>query len=77
MMNKIKHASRDNARTPMQWTSGTNAGFTTGVPWIEVNANHQTINVEADAAPSGIDSPVCPNHPPASPRTPGSRRRRL
>lgn len=38
---------RDNARTPMQWNSGANAGFTTGIPWIEVNANHVTINAEA------------------------------
>jgi len=38
---------RDNARTPMQWTAAKNAGFTAGVPWIEVNANHATINVEA------------------------------
>ncbi len=38
---------RDNARTPMQWNAGSNAGFTTGIPWIEVNANHVTINAEA------------------------------
>jgi oligo-1,6-glucosidase len=38
--------ARDNARTPMQWTSAKHAGFTTGVPWIEVNANHSRINVE-------------------------------
>ncbi|MBB3660769.1 oligo-1,6-glucosidase [Rhizobium sp. BK650] len=37
---------RDNARTPMQWTSGANAGFTTGIPWIEVNENYATINAE-------------------------------
>lgn len=40
--------SRDNARTPMQWSSGPNAGFTTGVPWIPINPNHNEINV-ADA----------------------------
>ena len=39
--------SRDNARTPMQWTAGPNAGFTTGTPWIEVNPNHDTINADA------------------------------
>lgn len=39
--------ARDNARTPMQWTAGANADFTTGIPWIEVNANHSTINAEA------------------------------
>ncbi|WP_342741257.1 DUF3459 domain-containing protein [Tropicimonas isoalkanivorans] len=46
---------RDNARTPMQWSAGEQAGFTTGTPWIEVNPNHATINVEADRAdPDGI-----------------------
>lgn len=38
---------RDNARTPMQWTSEANAGFTTGIPWIEVNENYTTINAES------------------------------
>ncbi|SLN61020.1 alpha-glucosidase [Roseisalinus antarcticus] len=46
---------RDNARTPMQWTAGAQAGFTDGTPWIEVNPNHRTINVAADRAdPDGI-----------------------
>ncbi|MGI1663157.1 alpha-glucosidase [Palleronia sp. KMU-117] len=46
---------RDNARTPMQWTAGPQAGFTTGTPWIEVNPNHATINVAADRAdPDGV-----------------------
>ena len=46
---------RDNARTPMQWTAGNHAGFTTGAPWIEVNPNHTEINVEADRAdPDGV-----------------------
>ncbi len=35
---------RDNARTPMQWDAGPNAGFTTGTPWLTVNPNHVTIN---------------------------------
>jgi len=44
---KVIHArSRDNARTPMQWNSGPNAGFTTGTPWIKVNPNYKEINVE-------------------------------
>lgn len=38
--------SRDNSRTPMQWNSGKNAGFTTGSPWINVNPNYKEINVE-------------------------------
>jgi oligo-1,6-glucosidase len=39
--------SRDNARTPIQWSAETNAGFTTGEPWIAVNPNHTLINAEA------------------------------
>ena len=37
--------SRDNARTPVQWSSDVNAGFTTGTPWLKVNPNYTTINV--------------------------------
>ncbi len=36
--------SRDNARTPMQWDAGVNAGFTSGTPWISVNPNYLEIN---------------------------------
>ena len=50
LMTTIHNKSRDNARTPMQWTAGANAGFTTGTPWIGVNPNHATINVEAAMA---------------------------
>lgn len=39
---------RDNSRTPMQWDDGPNGGFTTGKPWIEINPNHQRINVAAE-----------------------------
>lgn len=38
--------SRDNARTPMQWSGEENAGFTTGTPWLKVNSNYPEINVE-------------------------------
>lgn len=37
--------SRDNARTPVQWSNQANAGFTTGTPWLKVNANYKEINV--------------------------------
>ena len=40
--------SRDNSRTPMQWNSSKNAGFTCGKPWIGVNENYKTINVEVE-----------------------------
>lgn len=39
--------SRDNARTPMQWSQEENAGFTTGTPWLKVNPNYKKINVKA------------------------------
>ena len=40
----MRRRSRDNARTPMQWDAGENAGFTTGTPWLPVNPNHTFIN---------------------------------
>ncbi|MCI7627481.1 MAG: alpha-glucosidase [Blautia glucerasea] len=39
--------SRDNARTPVQWDDGANAGFTAGKPWLNVNPNYKQINVQA------------------------------
>nr|WP_267623489.1 alpha-glucosidase [Halobium salinum] len=48
MLELVRHRSRDNARTPMQWTDGAQAGFTEGTPWIPVNPNHTRINVEAE-----------------------------
>ncbi len=46
---------RDNSRTPVQWTGGQHAGFSSGTPWIEVNENHTAINVDDDrAAPEGV-----------------------
>lgn len=39
--------SRDNARTPMQWSAEENAGFSTGKPWLKVNPNYREINVAA------------------------------
>ena len=38
--------SRDNARTPMQWTSEKNAGFTKGTAWLKINPDYKEINVE-------------------------------
>ena len=50
VMESIWRRGRDNARTPMQWTAGENAGFTTGKPWLKVNPNHTVINAEAAMA---------------------------
>ena len=46
----LRRMSRDNARTPVQWTSGRHAGFTTGEPWLPVNPNHTAINAAAARA---------------------------
>ena len=43
----LRLKSRDNSRTPMQWSTEKNAGFTDGEPWIAVNENYKTINAEA------------------------------
>ncbi|MBQ5867536.1 MAG: alpha-glucosidase [Oscillospiraceae bacterium] len=50
VMASIHARSRDNARTPIQWTAGENAGFTTGTPWMPVNSNYTEINAEAALA---------------------------
>ena len=46
ILEAVRAKCRDNARTPMQWTAGENAGFTAGEPWFPVNPNHRTINAE-------------------------------
>lgn len=46
IMNSIYVKSRDNARTPMQWSREQNGGFTKGIPWIRVNENYKDINVD-------------------------------
>ena len=46
----LRAASRDNARTPMQWDDSPHAGFTTGEPWLAVNPNFEEINAEAARA---------------------------
>jgi glycosidase len=47
IMKVVWEQGRDNSRTPMQWNSEANGGFTTGTPWLGVNPNYVDINVEA------------------------------
>jgi oligo-1,6-glucosidase len=55
VLEAMRHMSRDNARTPMQWNDSPNAGFTTGTPWLPVNPNYRQINVaEAVDDPNSI-----------------------
>jgi oligo-1,6-glucosidase len=49
-MKSIHYMSRDNARTPMQWNAGPNAGFSSGTPWIGVNPDYVSVNAEAEEA---------------------------
>ena len=46
ILRSIHAKSRDNARTPMQWSGEENAGFSTGKPWMKVNPNYTQINAE-------------------------------
>ncbi|MBQ5780758.1 MAG: hypothetical protein IIW10_02270, partial [Spirochaetaceae bacterium] len=51
----IKATTRDNARTPMQWSEKDGAGFTSGKPWLKFNPNYKEVNVAADSAsPTGV-----------------------
>ena len=55
ILNAIHIKGRDNARTPMQWNADANAGFTKGTPWLKLNPNYNSINVEqALADPESI-----------------------
>jgi oligo-1,6-glucosidase len=44
-LKRLQFECRDNGRTPFQWDNSVNAGFSTGVPWIQVNKNFTSINV--------------------------------
>lgn len=52
-LHRLWRASRDSARTPVQWSSDANAGFTTGTPWLPVNENYPEINVRAQEGDPG------------------------
>ncbi|MBO9706813.1 MAG: alpha-glucosidase [Caulobacter sp.] len=49
-LESVRALARDNARTPMQWSSGPNGGFTTGRPWLAVNPNAAWLNAQDQAA---------------------------
>ncbi|WP_227878803.1 glycoside hydrolase family 13 protein [Arthrobacter dokdonensis] len=49
----LRHLGRDNSRTPMQWDATTNAGFTTGTPWLPVNPNHVDVNAAVQINDAG------------------------
>jgi oligo-1,6-glucosidase len=52
---EIQFSSRDNGRTPFQWDNSSNAGFTTGTPWIKVNPNYTAINeAQQDKDPRSV-----------------------
>jgi oligo-1,6-glucosidase len=51
----LRRGTRDNARTPMQWTGERGGGFTAGEPWIAVNPNAREINA---ASQVGVDGSV-------------------
>lgn len=55
-LNGQKIGARDNGRTPFQWDSTANAGFTTGTPWIKINDNKKEINVAAEE--KDLNSPL-------------------
>jgi oligo-1,6-glucosidase len=50
VLRSLTTKGRDNARTPMLWTSGEHGGFTTGTPWLPANPNRDVINAEAAVA---------------------------
>ncbi len=49
MLDRLRHTSRDNARTPMQWSPTLHGGFTNGEPWLKANTDSVAINVAAQA----------------------------
>ncbi len=53
VLSGIRRITRDNARTPMQWTAEHGAGFTTGEPWIAINPNAASINAASQVGHDG------------------------
>ncbi|WP_130011351.1 alpha-glucosidase [Serinicoccus sediminis] len=53
LLEGLRAVGRDNARTPVQWTDGPGAGFTSGEPWIGINPNHTQINAATQTGRPG------------------------
>jgi oligo-1,6-glucosidase len=53
LLTAIRKMSRDQARTPVQWDTSANAGFTTGTPWIAVNPDYPEVNAAAQVGQPG------------------------
>lgn len=49
-LKRLWRASRDSARTPVQWSAEKNAGFSEATPWFYVNPNYPQINAAAQEA---------------------------
>lgn len=49
-MQDLRKKARDNARSPMQWSTEQHAGFTSSDPWMRVNDNYPEINAEQQSA---------------------------
>ena len=46
VMKTMSKMTRDQSRTPFQWNNSANAGFSSGIPWLKVNPNYTSVNVE-------------------------------
>jgi len=53
VLDALRRMSRDNARTPFQWDAGPAAGFSSGTPWMAVNADHHDVNAGAERGVKG------------------------
>lgn len=53
-LDKINATSREDSRTPMQWSSGKWAGFSDVKPWFDVNPDYVSCNLEAQRAPGSL-----------------------